>query len=172
MVTKTKTLETSVSVLDPSVEQALLEGLAKLNAGELSAAAVAFESIQSRSVSKENLGLSHAAQYYLAAIKSRLEDRSDPCRETVEMSAQLLINRRDSVSALEVIDEAIKESPQRAVLYYLKATAHAQLEQEQESVNALIKAIDIDHDFIFRFKLESDFDNVRNADAFSVLSLE
>lgn len=166
MVTKTKALETLVSVLDPSVEQALLEGLVKFNAGELSAAATAFESIQARTTNKENLGLSCVAQHYLTAIQNRLKDSSHPCQETVEMSAQLLINGRDSVAALEVIDKAIQESPQRAVLYYLKATAHAQLEQDQESADALIKSVGIDPDFIFRFRLESDFDNVRGTDAF------
>jgi tetratricopeptide (TPR) repeat protein len=170
MVTKTKGLETLVSALDPLVEQALLEGLAKLNAGDLSAAVTAFEAVQTRTVNQENLGLGHIAQRYLAAIQSRLKDRSDPCQETIEMSAQLLINRGDSEAALEVIDKAIQESPQRAVLYYLKAIAYAQLEQEQESADALTEAVGIDPDFIFKFKLEPDFDGVRGTEAFLVLS--
>jgi tetratricopeptide (TPR) repeat protein len=172
MVTKIKALETLVSALDPSIEQALLDGLAKFNVGELSEAAVAFNSIQTRTANQENLGLSHLAQYYLTAIQNRLKDCSDPCKETVEMSAQLLINRKDALAALEVLDKNIEESPQRAALYYLKATAYAQLEQSQESADALMKAMETDPDFLFRFRLEPDFDAVRSTDAFLSLALD
>jgi tetratricopeptide (TPR) repeat protein len=172
MVTKTKALETFVSALDPSVEQAFLEGLAKLNAGELHAAVSAFEHVQSRTVNQDNLSLSYTTQSYLTALQDRLKDGAAPCHETLEMSVQLLLNRRSSVAALEVLDKAINESSHRAVLHYLKAIAHAQLEQDQESADALIKAVALDGDFIFRFRLEPDFDNVRNADAFLTLSLD
>jgi tetratricopeptide (TPR) repeat protein len=172
MVTKTKALETSVSALDPSVEQAFSKGLAKLNAGDLPAAASAFESVQTRTVNQDNLGLSRTAQRYLTAIQDRLKDSIEPCHETLEMSAQLLLNRTASIAALQVIDKAIQELPQRAVLYYLKAIAYAQMEQGQESADALIKAVALDGDFVFRFRLEPDFDSVRNVDAFLALPLD
>ena len=172
MVTKTKTLETLVSVLDPSVEQAFLEGLAKLNAGELTEAANAFESVRARILNQDNLGLSHVVQRYLAAIQNRLSGCNDSCQEMVEMVAQLLLNKKDSLAALEVIDKAIQESPNRAVLFYLKATAHAQLEQDQEAASALLKSVELDPDFIFRFRLEPDFDDIRGTDAFLVLPVD
>ena len=170
MVTKTKALETLPSSLDPSLEQAFSEGLARFHAGEFSAAADIFGSVRARIVNQDNLGFSYVVQRYLAAIQDRLKVCNDPCNETLEMSAQLFLNEKKSLAAMEVIDRAISESSQRAVLYYLKAIAYAQLEQDQESAAALMRALELDPNFIFLFRLESDFDSVRNTDAFLELA--
>ena len=136
----------------------------------MSAASAAFESIQAGEVGRENLGLRHSAHIYLAAIRNRISNCGTTCQETVEVLAQLLLNKRSPMEAIELIDKGIHETPQLAVLYYLKATAYAQLEREQEALEALVKAIELDSDFLFKFRLEPDFDNVRNTDAFLALS--
>lgn len=169
MATKTKTSETSASAPVPSVEKAFSEGLEHLNAGKLVEAATAFKFVQAQAMEQERLGLGRSAFSYLAAIQARLQEQGEPAQGTPELSAQLLLNKLNPGAALEILDRALGALPERATLLYLKALAHAQLEQAQESADALGKAVETDADFLYQFRLEPDFDKIRHTGPFAVL---
>jgi tetratricopeptide (TPR) repeat protein len=167
MATEINNLDASILSSDSSLEQAFLEGLNQFNLGNFTQAASQFELVQTKAIEQEAISLKSTAGVYLAAIKNRNENKSDLSKETPEMLAQLLINKQSSIEAVEILDRAINEFPQRAVFYYLKSIAYAQLTNEQESADALTKAIELNHDFLFQYRLETDFDSVRNSEPFS-----
>ena len=170
MATKTKNSETPAQVPASPVEKVFSEGLEFMNAGKLAEAAKAFEFVQAESLIQERLNLSHSARAYLAAIKTRIEAKLAPAPETAEMAAQLRLNLQDATGALEIIEKALLANADRAILHYLHAVACAQLEQVEESAEALAKAIALEPDFFFQFRLETDFDGLRQLPAFAALT--
>ncbi len=169
MATKTKTSEPSAATPVPSVETLFSEGLELLNAGKLAEAAEAFTQVQAEAMNQDRLNLGRTARGYLAAIQVRLHAQDVPAAETAEFSAQLLLNQKNPAAALETLDRAIGVAPARVTLLYLKAVAHAQLGQGQESADALAKAVELDADILFQFRLEPDFDGLRHSAAFAAL---
>jgi len=169
MATKTKTTETTAAALAPAVEKQYSEALELLNAGKLAEAAAAFTLVQTEAINQERLNLGRAARSYLTAIQARLQEQGAAITETAEFSVQLLLNQRNAQGALEALDLAIKARPERAALHYLKAVAHAQLTQNQESADALGRAVELDADLLFQFRLEPDFDGIRHSGPFAAL---
>jgi len=169
MATKTKTSETPAPVPSPSLEATFSEGLEQLNAGQLEAAASTFTAVQEQAAALGNLNLGRAVRGYLAAIRARILERGEASKQTPELSAQVLLNQRDPEAALAGLDKAIAATPERASLHYLKALAHAQLDQAQESADALAAAVKGDADFLFQFRLEPDFDSLRHSAPFAAL---
>jgi tetratricopeptide (TPR) repeat protein len=168
MATKTKTAETTASEV-LSVEEQFSEALELLNAGKLDAAGAAFTLVQAEAMAQERLNLGRTARGYLAAIQTRLHVQDAPVAEAGEMSAQLLLNQKNPQAALEALEKVIKATPERAALHYLKAVAHAQLGQGQESAEALGRAAELDPDILFQFRLEPDFDSIRHSGPFATL---
>jgi tetratricopeptide (TPR) repeat protein len=169
MATKTKTTETSAPAPVESVEKLFSEGLEHLNAGKLVEAAASFTLVQAEAMKQERLNLGRTARGYLLAIQARLHEQDAPGKESAELSAQLLLNKNNPEAALEALDKAIKTSPERGTLHYLKAVGHAQLGQGQEAADALAKAVELDADLLFQFRLEPDFDAMRHTGPFAAL---
>jgi tetratricopeptide (TPR) repeat protein len=169
MATKTITSETSASGSVPSVEQTFSAGLEHLNGGRLIEASTAFKYVLAQAVEQDRLGLGRTARGYLAAIDARLREQDKAAEQTPEMTAQLLLNQKQAEAALPGLDQALLAQPERATLHYLKAVAHAQLEQGQESADALAKAVELEPDYLFQFRLEPDFDALRHSGAFAAL---
>jgi len=168
MATKTKTSEPTASEV-VQVEKSFTEALELLNAGKLDAAATAFTRVQAEAMSQERLNLARSARGYMVAIEARRHAQDAPGAEGAEMSAQLLLNQKNPQEALDTLDKGIKAMPERAVLHYLKAVAHAQLGQIQESADALGKSVEFDADMLFQFRLEPDFDSIRHSAPFAAL---
>jgi tetratricopeptide (TPR) repeat protein len=169
MATKTKTSETSASEPMPALEKLFSEGLAHLDAGRLDQAAAAFTQVEAEAMSQERLNLGRTARGYLTAIQTRLQEKGAPALETAELSAQLLLNKKNPAAALEALDKAIAVFPDRSALHYLKALAYAQLGQGQDSADALAKAVELNGDLLFQFHLEPDFDSIRHTGPFAAL---
>ena len=169
MPTKTKNPETPAQVPASPVAKVFSEGLEFLNAGKLVEAAKAFEFVQAESAKSEQLNLGRTARGYLVAIQTRLDAKKTPAPASSEMTAQILLNHQDPTAALEIIEKALAAEPDRASLHYLSALANAQMEQVQASADALTKAINLDPDFLFQFRLESDFDGLRQQAPFAQL---
>ena len=169
MATKTKTIETSASAPVASVEKLFSEGLEHMNAGRLVEAGAAFTQVQAEAMNQERLNLGRTARGYLTAIQARLNEQGEAGKETAEMTIQMLLNKRTPEAALEALEKALKAAPERAILNYLKALAHAQLGQAQESADALGKAAEFDADMLFQFRLEPDFDAIRHSGPFAAL---
>jgi len=169
MATKTKTSEASAPAPEGGLEQVFSEGLAHLDSGDLVAATKAFTRVQEEAVRLDRLSLVRTARSYLAAIQARVEERCEASKETAEMAVQLLINRKEPEGALARVAPAIQAAPDRASLHYLKALAHAQLGQTQESAEALSRAVELDPDLLYQFRMEPDFEEVRHSGPFAAL---
>ena len=165
MATKTKTSEVTVA----PVENTFAEGLEHFNAGRFEEAAKAFNAVVAEAVVLERLGLVHSARGYLTAIQARIDANKTQGPLSPELAAQLLLNQQDANGALELVAKALQAQPDRAVLHYLNAVAFAQLEQVEASAEALAKAVELDPDVLFQFRLESDFDGLRHQAPFAVL---
>jgi hypothetical protein len=151
------------------VEAAFSAGLEQLNAGNLEAAAASFASVREQAAAAGLLNLGRAARSYLAGIQARVLERGEASKGTAELSAQVLLNRKEAAEALAILDKALQAAPDRTSLLYLKAVAHALLDQAQESADALALAVKGDSDLLFQFRLEPDFDGVRHAAPFAAL---
>jgi tetratricopeptide (TPR) repeat protein len=169
MASKTKTSEIPASAPDASVEKLFSEGLELLNAGKLEQAAAAFTQVQEAAIKAERLNLGRTVRGYLAAIQARLHEQGAGAKENAEFSIQLLLNQKNPQAALEALGKAIQAGPERVALHYLKAVAHAQLGQGQESAEALGRAAELDPDILFQFRLEPDFDGIRHSAPFAAL---
>lgn len=169
MATKTKTSEPQAATPGQSVEKTFSEGLVHFNAGRLPEAAKAFQSAQTEAVAQELLNLARAARGYLTAVQARLDEQGKSAPVSPELSAQVLLNQGDFAGALALLDKASLAQPERAALHYLKALVLAQLDQPQEAADALTRAAELDADVLFQFRLESDFDGVRNSGPFTAL---
>ena len=166
MATKTKTSETQTQAAAQSgadtVEKTFSEGLEHFNGGRLAEAAKAFELVKAEAASHDRLNLGRAARGYLTAVQARLLEQTAAKADAPELSIQMLLNRGDATGALEILAKAIAGQPERAVLHYLNALAYAILEQAEESADALAKAISLDPEVLFQFRLDADFDGVRS----------
>ena len=165
MATKTKTSEVSMT----PVEKTFSEALELFNAGNIEASAAALALVVTEATAQERLNLVHSARAYLAAIQTRRDAKLSAAPETAELTAQLLLNEQEPAQALELLEKALAADPDRAVLHYLNAVACAQLDQVQASADALAKAVALDPDVLFQFRLESDFDGLRQQAPFAVL---
>jgi hypothetical protein len=169
MATKTKTSEPPAPKPVPSVERTFAEGLGHLNAGNLAAATKAFTLVEGEAAAQERLNLARTARSYLAAIQARLQEQGTASKAPLEMEVQLMLNRRGAEAALARLEPALKAAPQRAPLHYLKAVAHAQLGQGPESAESLSRAVALDADLLYQFRLEPDFDALRQSGTFASL---
>ena len=165
MATKTKTIEVSVA----PVEKTFTEALELFNAGNIEASATALALVVTEATALERLNLVHSAKAYLMAIQARRDAQQAEAPQTPELAAQLLLNEQEPAQALAVIEKALAADPDRAVLHYLNAVACAQLDEVQASADALAKAVALDPDVLFQFRLESDFDGLRQQAPFAVL---
>jgi len=142
MATKTKTSGTPAPAPVDAVEKLFSDGLAHLDGGRLVEAEAAFTKVQAEAIAQERLNLSRA---------------------------QLLLNKKNPAAALEALEPALKAFPDRGALHYLKAVAHAQQGQGQEAADALARAVELNGDLLFQFRLEPDFDSVRHSGPFAAL---
>lgn len=166
-VIEEKKMETSTK----SIESIFEDAIAQFYMCNLSAASTLFQIVRDASVGHKNSTIGYSAENYLKAIqaKSYSDSMNDGYNESVEVLAQTLLNKRLSMEAIELLNGYILTNPKNPILYYLQAIAYAQLEYKEESSISLFKAIELDSDFLFKFRLESDFDKVRDSEWFTSL---
>ena len=170
MATKTKSSEMADSAPASTMEQMFSEALGHLDAGDLAAAVRAFTVVEEQAVAQDRLNLCRTARSYLAAIRARL-DSGEAAQQAPEMGVQMLLNRKDPAAALAKAEAALAGTPGRAILHYLKGLAFAQQGLAQESAEAVAKAVELDPDLLYQYRLEPDFDAVRHSGPFAALLL-
>ncbi len=122
---------------------------------------------------KSNLpkDLEAAMHKALAAMEAgKAEEAAAGFDELVEkdplMELSQLLNEGESEAALEKAEKATKAHADQAAMHYLKATAMAQMGRYEESAEALRKAISINPDYGWTFRLEPDFSRARASSHF------
>lgn len=170
MATKPKTTESQAPAKDASLEAMFAKALGQFNEGKLKEALASFEALKEESVRRDEFHMGRAIEGYLRAIRARVEAQEAGAAPSVELAVQLKLNRRDAEGALADLEPALKASPDRAALHYLKAVALAQLDQAQPAADALTQASGIDPAVLFQFRLEGDFDGVRHSAPFQTFN--
>lgn len=125
----------------------------------------AFESLAKDAETHGHFGLVRTARTYLSTLRS-VSSLAPQTTDSVILSAQIHLNRKQGAEALVLLDKALASSPAKAQLHYLKATAHAQLEDADSAAQALKKAIELDSTYLFTYRLEDDFEMVRDTAIF------
>ena len=127
-----------------------------------------FESLVGSAKELGNLGLQRMVQNYLSVCHEHTTKASKG-HISPEAEAQMLLNRGDAKAALTLLDKALKASPNHAAQHYLKASAHAQLGDAEASAEALNHALLLDGDLLNLYRLEPDFEKVRNLAPFAAI---
>jgi len=166
MATKTKTTGTPANVTAQTPAGRLAEALGLVDAGKLGEARIQLEQILAAATGEENLGLARTVRCYLAAVARRENDLIPVEADQPEVQALLLINRSNPQGALECLGQVPVDSGR---LFYLKSLAQAQLDLVAEAAESLVRAIQLDPDFMFQYRMEPDFDQVRHSAPFAAL---
>jgi tetratricopeptide (TPR) repeat protein len=167
MATKPKT-PAAKSNLPKELEAAMHKALAALEGEKAGEAAKGFDELVEKAAASGHLGLQRVARGYAAAAHAR-EKKTTKAHPDPLIDLSLLLNDGESEVALERAEKATKAHGELAALHYLKATAMAQMGRYDESADALRKAMSINPDYGWTFRLEPDFARARTSPYFSAL---
>lgn len=171
MVTKAKAKQDAAPQAAPkgAGPNPLAEDFAKaiklMEAGKGTEAAKAFEALVTKAHEQGQWHLKRSAQSYLN-LALRQTTAPKETKLTPEAEAQLDLNRKDPKAALTILEKALKTHPKDAKLHYLKAVALAQLEQDEPCAASLKTALELDADLTYLFRMEPDFEDMRDHPAF------
>lgn len=165
MATKPKTVA-GKSSLPKELEAAMHKALAALEAGKPEEAAAAFDALVAQSAAAGNVALERVARGYAAAAHARDKKAAKPHADPL-MELSVLLNDGESETALERAEKAAKSHGEVAALHYLKATAMAQMGRYEEAADSLRKAMSINPDYGWTFRLEPDFARARASSYFA-----
>jgi predicted Zn-dependent protease len=171
MVTKAKAKQEAAPQAAPKaagphpLAEEFAKAIKQLEQGKASEAAKALEGLVAKAHEQGQWHLKRSAQSYLN-LALRQTTTPKETKLTAEAEAQLLLNRKDAKGALALLDKALKAQPQQAKLHYLKAVALAQLEQDEPCAASLKTALELDADLTYLFRMEPDFEDMRDHPAF------
>ena len=165
MATKPKT-HAGKSNLPKDLEALMHKALAALEANKPEESAAAFDELVEKSAATGNVGLERVARGYSAAAHARVKKATKAHPDPL-MELSLLLNEGESEAALEKAEKATKAHGDQAAMHYLKATAMAQMGRYEESAEALRKAMALNPDYGWTFRLEPDFSRARVSSHFA-----
>ncbi|HJW72233.1 MAG TPA: hypothetical protein VJ486_05205 [Geothrix sp.] len=171
MATKAKTQSAPKSAPLPQQNQpsplaaTFTKALKLAEGGKHAEAVKALEALIKEAQAAGEWGLKRRAQVYLALSEAKLNPAKIGVTDAVS-EIQACLNNHDSAGALKLLEKAIKSHPTHAVLHYLKAVAHAQSDQVEASAENLKKAMELDHDLVFQWHMEPDFNAIRKSSLF------
>jgi tetratricopeptide (TPR) repeat protein len=141
------------------------KALKLVEGGKHAEAAKALEALIKEAQDAGEWGLKRRAQVYLALAEAKQHPAKIEATDAVS-EIQSCLNHRDSEGAIKLVEKAIKSHPTHGILYYLKAVAHAQSDQVEASADSLKKAMELDHDLVFQWHMEPDFNAIRKSALF------
>jgi tetratricopeptide (TPR) repeat protein len=165
MATKPKT-PAGKSNLPKELESIMHKAISALEAGKPEEAAAGFDDLVARAAASGNVGLERVARGYAVAAHARVKKTSKAHSDPL-MDLSLLLNEGESEMALERAEKATKTHGDLAAMHYLKATAMAQMGRYDESAEALRKAMSLNPDYGWTFRLEPDFARARTSSHFA-----
>jgi tetratricopeptide (TPR) repeat protein len=165
MATKPKS-STGKSSLPKDLEAAMHSALAALEGGKTEEAAKSFDELVEKAGAAGNIAFERVARGYAAAAHVR-EKKAAKLAPDPLMELSILLNKGESEEALEKAEKATKAHGEIAALHYLKATAMAQMARYEESAEALRKAMSINPDYSWTWRIESDFSRARSSPYFA-----
>lgn len=166
---KTKPAGATVTpILPKALDSQLIKALGLVDSKHYAEAAELFKAMVAPAKEAGNIPLQRTLHNYLAVCEHKAS-KATKGSASPEGDAQWLLNKHDSTGALALLDKAIKADPSNGILQFLKATAHAQLADAEAAADALNRALLLNSDLIHLYRLETDFDAVRNTGPFAAI---
>ncbi len=155
-------------ILPKAVDSQLSKALALVEAKKYAEATELFQALVGPAKEAGSLTLERTVRNYLALCE-RKTAKAPKGAARPEGDAQWLLNRGDSQGALTLLDKAIAAEPTNGILQFLKASAFAQMGDAEAAAEALNRSLLLDGDLLHLYRLETDFDGVRNTAPFAAI---
>jgi tetratricopeptide (TPR) repeat protein len=139
----------------------------KKNYGKASQSILAF--LETYSSEKE---LVDRARIYLKICENQLEKAPETLKTIDDYyeSSIIKINKNEPDEALKLLEEAQKMKPEEGKIFFLMADALCLMEKEDECLENLRKAIQIDESFAILAQNEPDFEPLWNNKKFNLIT--
>ena len=158
----------AASILPKALESQLTKALALVEAKKYAEALDIFQAMAGPAKELGNLALERTIRNYLTVCE-RKTAKAPKGAAKPEGEAQWLLNRNDTKGALALLEKSIKTDPTNGILHFLKASAHAQMGDAEAAAEALNRSLLLDGDLLHLYRLETDFDGVRNLAPFAAI---
>jgi len=159
---------TATPILPKALDSQLTKALGLVGSKHYAEAMEIFKTLVGPAKEVGNLALQRTLHNYLVVCEQRIT-KSAKSALGPEGDAQWLLNKRDSLGALALLEKSIKAAPTSGILQFLKATAHAQLGDAEAAAEALNRSMLLNGDLLHLYRLETDFDSVRNMAPFAAI---
>jgi tetratricopeptide (TPR) repeat protein len=159
---------TPTPILPKALDSQLTKALGLVGSKHYAEAMEIFKALVGPAKEAGNIPLQRTLHNYLVVCEHRTS-KAPKGATGPEGEAQWLLNKKDSEGALALLEKSIKAAPTNGILYFLKATAHAQLGDAEASAEALNRSMLLNGDLLHLYRLETDFDAVRNMAPFAAI---
>ncbi len=159
---------TITPILPKALDSQLTKALGLVESKHYAEALELFKGLVGPAKEAGNIPLQRTLHNYLVVCGQKTA-KGHKAAASPEGEAQWLLNKKDSIGALASLEKSIKADPTSGILQFLKATAHAQLSDAEAAADALNRALLLNGDLIHLYRLETDFDAVRNTGPFAAI---
>jgi tetratricopeptide (TPR) repeat protein len=159
---------TVTPILPKAIDSQLTKALGLVESKHFDEAMEIFKGLVGPAKEAGNIALQRTLHNYLVVCEHKTA-KAPKGTASPEGEAQWLLNKKDSNGALALLEKSIKAAPTSGILQFLKATAHAQLGDAEASAEALNRCLLLNGDLIHLYRLETDFDAVRNMAPFAAI---
>lgn len=165
MATKPKTAPAPTLTAPANLVSDFAKAVKLVDGGKHADAAKTLAALVEEAEAVGAFALKRRAQVYLAVAQRH----ASPAK-AAELSAvteiQACLNRREAEGAIQLAEKAIKATPSKGVLHYLRAVAFAQGDNAEGAADSLRKATELEPDLVYLWHMERDFDGVRKSPLF------
>lgn len=155
-------------MLPKALDSQLTKALGLVGSKHYAEAMELFKALVAPAKEAGNIPLQRTLHNYLVVCEHKTA-KAHKVAASPEGDAQWLLNKHDSTGALALLEKSTKADPTSGILQFLKATAHAQLGDAEAAAEALNCALSLNSDLIHLYRLETDFDAVRNTGPFAAI---
>jgi tetratricopeptide (TPR) repeat protein len=145
---------------------AFAKAIALVDAGKHAEALKALDALMLDAQAAGDWAMKRRAQVYHTLCASKVA----PAKAVVpdyQSEIQACLNRNETAEALKLIDKAVKSHAGQGSLHYLRAVAFAQQGNTEASADSLRKALELEHDLVFQWHMEPDFNPIRKSPLFA-----
>lgn len=168
MATKAKSAPKSAPApasLPSPLAAAFSKAITLVDGGKHAEALKALESLMTDAQAAGDWAMKRRAQVYHALCAAKAAPAKAAAADHLT-EIQACLNRRDTAEALKLIEKAVKAHAGQGSLHYLRAVAFAQQDNVEASAESLRKALELDHDLVFQWHMEPDFNAIRKSPLF------
>lgn len=166
MATKPKTTPTPAVTAPANLVTEFAKAVKHVDSGKHADAVKVLTTLVEEAEAASAFALKRRAQVYLT-IAQRHATPAKAADLNAVTEIQACLNRRETENAIQLAEKAIKASPSKGVLHYLRAVAFAQGDNVEGAADSLRRATELEPDLVYQWHMERDFDGVRKSTLFA-----